>query len=187
MDVKECRQCGEIKPIAQFRQYYGGRQGTYTMCRSCEKINSRAKYLERKGDRSLAEEDELNKIYTLYAAQRACGLRPPRQEAGKKSKVSVDLDAMINTYAERANAFCEAPEALDTESTPVELKKWLSCELTEDPEYYLDVVYEELKAKYKPVLRIDQDTLLPVYDTTHAVALEEVLNRFNKYEDSYYE
>ena len=45
MNVKICKQCGQIKPIEQYRKYYGGRKGTYKVCKSCEKINARAKYL----------------------------------------------------------------------------------------------------------------------------------------------
>ena len=186
METKQCRQCGEIKPLEQFRQYYGGRQGTYTMCRSCEKINSRAKYLEKKESRTQIEDLELRKIYQLYEAQRACGFRPPRREAARQVSNMDDLDNLIKTYTDRANVVAQAPETLDTDSTPAELLQWLSCELTHDPDYYLDEIYESLKAKYKPVLRIDPASLLPVYDETHAAALEAVLNRFNDYEDTFY-
>lgn len=186
METKQCRQCGEIKPLDQFRQYYGGRQGTYTMCRSCERINSRAKYLEKKDTRSKLEDLELNKIYQLYDAQRACGFRPPRREAGRKDTVVEDLDAMIKTYTDRANIVKQSPDVLDTTGTPPELLQWLSCELSHDPDYYLDDIYEALKAKYKPVLRIDSTTLLPIYDETHAAVLEAILNRFNDYEDTFY-
>ena len=63
MEVKTCRQCGEIKPLSQFRKYYGGRKGTYKMCKVCERVNSREKYLFAKGD-SLRQEEkvELKKI-----------------------------------------------------------------------------------------------------------------------------
>ena len=186
METKQCRQCGEVKPIEQYRKYYGGRQGSYTICRSCEKINSRVKYLEKKESHSAAEILELNKIYQLYDAQRACGFRPPRREAGRHERVTEDLDAMIQKYTERANKAVEIAEVLDTNQTPPELISWLSCELTKEPDYYLDEVYEELKSKYRPVLRIDSATLLPVYDETHATALEQVLSRFNAYEDTYY-
>lgn len=186
METKQCRQCGEIKPVEQFRQYYGGRQGRYTMCRSCERINSRAKYLEKKESLTKLEELELTKLYQLYDAQRACGFRPPRREAGRKTMVVDDLDALIKTYTDRANAVGNAPAELDTEGTPAELLQWLSCELSGDPDYYLDSVYEDLKTKYKPVLRIDPQTMLPVYDETHTMVLEAVLNRFNDYEDTFY-
>ena len=186
METKQCRQCGEVKPLAQYRNYYGGRQGTYTICRACEKINSRVKYIEKKQNRTVAEDEELNKIYQLYDAQRACGLRPPRREAGRHEKVTEDLDNLIQKYMAQANKAAEVAEVLDTTQTPAELMQWLSCELTKEPDYYLDEVYDELKEKYRPVLRIDKETLLPVYDETHAMVLDQILSRFNAYEDSYY-
>jgi hypothetical protein len=188
METKQCKQCGEVKPLTQFRQYYGGRKGYYTVCKSCEKINSRAKYLERKMDsRTQLEEVELNKIHRLYDAQRACGLQPPRRDSGRHTKLSDSLDDMINAYESKANIVPELSEFLDTEAIPAELQQWLSCELTEEPDYYLDKVYEDLKSKYRPVLKIDQETMLPSYDDTYKQVLEVILGRFNDYEDAYYE
>ena len=174
METKQCKQCGEIKPIEQFRKYYGGRQGTYTMCKACERINSRAKYLERKGDAlNDVEREELDKIYQLYEAQRACGLNPPKSVIGKQIALVDTLDDLISKYS---NKPAEVPE----------LSQWLTCELTEEPEYYLDEVYEDLNKRYRPVKRIDPDTLLPVYDDTNKEILDKILERFTNYEDEYY-
>lgn len=171
METKKCRQCGEIKPIEHFRKYYGGSTSSYTLCKDCEKINSRVKYLERKGDRATEyDKAELAKLYQLYELQRACGLRPPRRAAQTQSK----LDAIIESYKRQANAL------------PKELQEWLTIELTKEPEYYLDGVYEHLRAKYRPLLRVDASTLTPVYDESYAVTLEKILERFNDYEDRYY-
>lgn len=187
METKTCKQCGEIKPIEQFRKYYGGRKGTYTICRSCEKINSRAKYIEKKGQAATsAELSELDKIYRLYDAQRACGLQPPRRSEGRRTSLVEDLDNMIEKYTKKANVAPESLSTFDTEATPPELLQWLSAELTEEPDYYIDEVYEGLLEKYRPTLRIDQDSMLPVYDCTHAQVLDSILDRFNKYEDDYY-
>ena len=172
--MKQCKQCGEIKPIEQFRNYYGGRQGTYTMCKACERINSRAKYLERKGDKmNDVEHEELDKIYKLYEAQRACGLNPPKSVMGKQVALVDTIDSLIEQYTNRQ------PE----ES---ELEQWLHKPLTEDPDYYLDMVYEELKGRYRPVIRVDPETLVPIYDETHKDVLDKILERFNNYEDQYY-
>lgn len=172
--TKRCKQCGDIKPIEQFRKYYGGRQGTYTMCKACESINSRAKYLERKGDAlNDVEREELDKIYTLYEAQRACGLTPPKSVMGKQVALVDTLDSLISKY--RA-----------IESVPSELDNWLHCALTEDPDYYLDEVYEDLRKRYRPVLRVDSETLVPIYDESNKATLDRILERFNKYEDEYY-
>lgn len=185
MNTKQCRQCGEIKPIEQYRRYYGGRQGTYTICRSCERINSRVKYLERKGPGlSDAEKTELDKIYKLYEAQRACGLRPPKRDGNRRKRVSDDLDDMLEAFMGKVAAASSTPLA---HCAPTDLTQWLSRELTEKPDYYLDEVYEELKARYRPVLRIDTASMLPVYDDTYASTLELILDRFNKYEDDYYQ
>lgn len=173
-ETKQCKQCGEIQPIANFRKYYGGRQGTYTMCKTCERINSRAKYLERKGDAlSDAEREELNKIYKLYEAQRAYGLNPPRSVMGHQIALVDTLDSLIDKYGAKQ----------DTQS---ELDAWLHCELTSEPEYYLDEVYEDLKKRYRPLLRVDPITLVPIYDETNKAILDKILERFNNYEDEYY-
>ena len=189
MNVKSCKQCGEIKPLEQFRKYYGGRKGTYTICRSCEKINSRAKYLRAKGESmNYEEEAELYKIERLYDAQRACGLQPPRRSDGRSVKLTADLDSMISSYTERASHATVTDPTLDTSATPTppELLKWLSDELTEDPEYYLEDVYDELKAKYRPILRVNPESLLPDYDDTYAAVLDRILNKFYDYEEAYY-
>lgn len=186
--LRTCRQCGEAKPLTQYRQYYGGRTGYYRVCKSCERINSRVKYLEKKGQsKSVTEAEELNKIYRLYEAQRACGLQPPRRESGRKVSVADDLDRLIEQFTAQANVNTALPEHLDTDTIPPEIKRWLTAELVEEPDYYLDEVYEDLKREYRPLLRIDKTSMLPVYDDTHKAALDAVLDRFNDYEDSYYD
>lgn len=182
MEAKTCKQCGQLKPLEQYRQYYGGRKGRYTICLQCEKINSRLKYLERKPNLTEAEQTEVNKIYQLYDAQRAAGLQPPRQGGGRKSPIADSLDDMIDMYTTRAEA-TQLPEDV---SAPAELLEWLTVELTEEPDYYLDEVYEQLRTKYRPVHRIDTTTMLPVYDEAYAEVLERILERFNEYEDNYY-
>lgn len=186
MEVKQCRQCGEIKPLENFRKYYGGRKGTYTTCRQCEKINSRAKYLRAKGEMmNYEEEAELSKIEQLYDAQRACGLQPPSRSNGRSTKLVDDLDGMIATYKGMAN---QVSERIDNVSPlPPELRKWLSADLIEDPDFYLDEIYEDLKSKFRPVVRIDQATMMPVYDDTYKETLDAILARFNDYEEKYYE
>ena len=114
MNAKRCKQCGEIKPIEQFRKYYGGRKGHYTTCKTCEKINSRAKYLTNKGDKcSEAERTELAKIHELWDAQRAAGLQPPRENTGRKVPLSKSLDDMIGKYKQQAEALQEIVQVVD--------------------------------------------------------------------------
>lgn len=172
MEVKKCRQCGDIKPIELFRPSYTG-SGTYTICRSCERINSRAKYLRGKGSRATeADKEELDRIIQLYELQRKCGLKPPKMRSVEGRKKSFE-DAL-----ERYRAMAEAG--------PEELQFWLKAELTDVPEYYLDTVYEKLKDKYMPKIGLTAD-LLPVYDTRYMAILNKILDRFNAYEDKYYQ
>ena len=172
--MKTCKQCGEVKPLSHFRSYYGGRKGTYTMCKDCERLNAREKYLSKKGDkRTQLEDTELSKIHELYNVQRAAGLNPPRCSSERDADPIGCIDDMINKYAAAS-------------AVPSELRQWLSCDLTENPEYYLVDVYEALREKYRPVLKLDKNTFTPVYDDTYKSVLDELLDRFNEYEDSYY-
>lgn len=186
MNAKICKQCGELKPIEQFRKYYGGRKGHYNTCKLCEKINARAKYLKSKGDSMTFQEGaELDKIYKLYEAQRAAGLQPPREGGVRNTPLVDSLDDMIAKY--KPVITTEPFDDSEPRFIPADLQLWLKCELTEDPDYYLDEVYEELKAKYRPQLRIDTVTMQPIYDDTYKDVLEAILDRFYKYEDEYYD
>lgn len=188
MNAKTCKQCGEHKPIEQFRKYYGGRKGHYTTCKTCEKINSRAKYLRRKGEcMNWDEEAELAKIEQLYDAQRAAGLQPPHDHLGRKVPLVESLDDMISKYQQRAADIQDVVQSVAVPNIPAELSRWLSEPLTEEPEYYQDEVYEKLKSKYRPKTRIDPDTMLPVYDDTYKPVLDKILERFDAYEDEYYD
>lgn len=188
MNAKTCKQCGEIKPIEQFRKYYGGRKGTYTTCKTCEKINSRAKYLTNKGDKcGEAEIAELNKIHELWEVQRMAGLQPPRENTGRTVPITESLDDMIGKYKQQAEVVRDVVRAVGDINVPAELSRWLTETLTEEPEYYQDEVYDSLKAKYRPKTKIDPDTMLPMYDDTYLPVLDKILERFNDYEDEYYD
>ena len=188
MATKVCKQCGKLKPQDQFRKYYGGRKGSYNTCKLCEKINSREKYLAGKevaGTLTDQEQAELSKIYELWEHQMTLGLRPPRFSRGKATPLFESLDDMVSKYAARAEAVKETIH--DVATAPAELIKWLTEELTEEPEYYQEEIYEALQKKYRPQLRIDTGTMLPVYDDTYRELLQKILSRFDEYEDSYYD
>ena len=130
METKICKQCGELKPVEQFRKYYGGRKGTYKTCKLCEKINARYKYLRGKATSSRlssTEQVELDKIEALYSAQRKAGLQPPRKDAERNIPLVDSLDDMINKYKDIA-----AIESVDASAykpaAPAELQQWLTVE-----------------------------------------------------------
>ena len=176
---KVCKQCGVLKPLTEYRKYYAGRKGCYKTCKLCDKINSRAKYLTAKGDKRDARETaELDKIHELYDVQRAAGLNPPSVK-GKRAPVFEDLDAMISSYSTKATS------DQDVTIAPPDLTKWLVCELTEEPDYYLDNIYEGLKTTYRP--QVGMNGTMPVYDDKYKPVLDKILNRLYDYEDSYYD
>lgn len=191
MEVKTCKQCGEIKPIAQFRKYYGGRKGTYKVCKACERINSREKYLRAKGDcMNWDEEAELDKIHELYECQRRMGLQPPTKQE-RRTALSGELDGMLDRYrdmAAKATEVAQQTAGINTlVNAPAELVKWLTEPLTMEPDYYMDEVYERLVDAYRPCTGIDTHTMMPVYDNKYKAILDKILERFTDYEDSYYE
>ena len=167
--MKVCKQCGEAKSNISFRRYYNSGDGRYTVCLDCEKINSRRKYLERKVERTKADEDELQTIYQLYEIQRANGLAPPR-----KGKHETGVKAAVLGMIHRLGA--------DTE----DISKWLTADLTQYTPEELDKVYDGLCDRYKIMVGIDPVTCLPIYDTTHRQLLCDVLIRFDEYEEAYY-
>lgn len=190
MDVKTCKQCGELKPITQYRRYYGGRKGTYTMCKQCERINSREKYLTAKGESmTWQEEAELEKIHKLYEYQRSMGLQPPNKQV-RRASLADELDSMLDKYNGMSQQITAAAPPFISQNTveaPHELLNWLTAPLDQEPDYYLDEVYERLRDTYRPCVGIDKASMMPVYDEKYKAILDRILDRFNDYEDSYYE
>lgn len=196
--AKVCKQCGKMKPLDAFRTYYGNRTGTYNTCLSCEKVNTREKYLRKKSNYNAisdSEAEELEKIHILYKAQRAAGLQPPRLQE-KNNSIADKLDDMIALYnkqeedlaaeAEHSPKTSPLSPATDEEPIPAELQMWLTNKLKREPEYYQDTIYESLREKFRPIKEIDQKTMMPVYDNTYKHILDEILARFDAYEDEYY-
>lgn len=190
MEVKTCKQCGEIKPLAQFRKYYGGRKGTYKVCKSCERINSREKYLRAKGENMTPyEEDELSKIHELYEYQRRMGLQPPTKQERRASVID-ELDGMLGKYrnmSAQVGATTGLVSDLKPNEVPNDLIKWLTEPLTQEPDYYMDEVYDKLVDTYRPCINIDKATLMPIHDNKYKAILDKILERFTDYEDTYYE
>jgi hypothetical protein len=194
METKICKQCGKLKPESNFRHYYGGRSGTYKTCLDCERINTREKYLRRKQeDERISQQEklELDQIHALYSVQRSIGLQPPRTRNEESAVVELVM-SMMQDYSVSEHAAVQAARenknlvSPGSDNIPDELKLWLNKELTEEPEYYQDTIYEELREKYRPIKEIDKSTMLPVYDDTYRFVLDRILKRFDEYEDKYY-
>lgn len=177
MSNRPCVQCGEVKSASQFRQYYGGRKGSYRRCKVCEKVNNRWKYLSNKSDSDKelteAESTELSQIMQLYDLLERRGLEPPTASTSK-----FDLNAEITRQQRLLDNDKPAPTEL-----PVELQSWLNRDLTGETPEHLEEVYEDLQDKYRPRVGFDAQ-LRPLHDDTYRLVLVEILKRFDDYEDS---
>jgi len=199
---KLCKQCGEARLADQYRQYYQGRKGRSTTCLDCEKVNSRYKYLNAKESLSPEEFEESTSIVKLWELQRKLGLRPPRIGEGRhnnnnKGGVSTSSQQILATQLDKFQLLAQAQEPYNVNLLPVpassaavpeELQTYLDMPITElalDPSYYLDEVYEDLKAKYRPILGVDVSTNLPVYSPQYKQELDQILAKFYEYEDNY--
>ncbi len=171
--MKRCKQCGIVRPPQLYRKYYN-RKGYYKICKHCESINSRARYLEKKDSLTDKEQRDLDTIYALWDKQCELGYGPTRRRAAQETNVMDKVHEMLDISSKSMTG-------------PPELTKWLTEELTEEPDYYLDEVYENLKKTYRPVLGIDEETHLPLHDDTYANILDKILGRFFEYDDDWHE
>lgn len=184
MKIRRCKQCGELLPEDQFRPYYkrdgsGGRSTSrYRVCLQCERINTRYKYLTRKiveGKAEHKDTTELQRIATLYDILRQRGLEPPNSRA---AEAPLDIDAEIRKHTE------ELERKKSDAALPEELQFWLDEDLSKYSPEDLEDVTDELLSQFRPEVGVDPETYLPVYDTTYRDALNEIIKRFDDYEDS---
>ena len=95
METKVCASCGQEKSTVDFRRYYGGRKGTYTNCKECEKIESRRRYLESKESLNQAQRNELDKIIQLYDLREKAGLHVPGR---RRNKADNTVASIVDRY-----------------------------------------------------------------------------------------
>lgn len=187
-NVRRCKQCGEVKQLTTefFRKYYGANaKGFYRVCKTCESINNRYKYLTGKGNAATpADLEEITRIEELYDTLRELGLEPPRYGVGSASTVhSLVEDLLQKKMSQIAERKAQLEEVGVETATPTELLDWLTRPLTEEPEYYEDV-YFKLREKYMPVIGISSEGVRQ-HDETHKEIMDQILERFDDYEDNY--
>lgn len=173
---KQCKQCGQLKGEEEFRKYYGGRKGRYKTCFSCEKVNTKYKYLSgRMLDERITpdQQKELDMIEELYILQRKLGLRPP---SSASESTAIDLHAMIEEM--------QRVKVPVTPDTPKELLDWLNADLSDYDPDELDLIGDELMAHYQPQVGVDEK-LNPVYDYTYRDTLQTILKRFDDHSDNF--
>lgn len=193
-----------LKEETCFRPYTHSRgksePSRYRICRDCESINTtyrRAREQLDKGGLLLTESSQLSetvsKILQLYRALEAKGLQVPEYGVKKKkSAAETAVDKLLAFYGQQPQeqarqSTVDIPMEIDV---PDDLKVWLEQDVNEwaekglSPEYLQETVYESLKAKYRPQLGYDPERGLPIYDDTFKEVLNQILRRFDDYEDS---
>jgi len=170
-----CKQCGEAKPATDenYRRYYAGRKGRYKVCKTCESINARYRYLLTKSTPTEAEATEKDKITALYNLLKLRGLRVPRFGEGRTTDSTETVDKLLGKNEAIVDSMARVKDLPVTKEEPTEvpeeLQSWLTCDLSgKDPEQLLNEVYDDLRDKY-----------VAEYKTI----LEKVLTRFYDYED----
>jgi len=112
------------------------------------------------------------------------GLEPPKYGAGSVSTVSSLVEDLLQKkMSQIAERKAQLEEVGIYTATPTELLDWLTQPLTEEPEYYEDV-YFKLREKYMPVIGVNSEGVQQ-YDETHKEILDQILERFDEYEDNY--
>lgn len=204
MALKRCKQCGMLKEENCFRPYTYSRNKSepsrYRICRDCESINTtyrRTREQLDKGGLTIEESSSLSetltKITKLYRALEAKGLQVPEYGIKKKKPAAeAAVDKLLAFYGQQPQeqarqSTVDIPTEIDI---PEDLNVWLTQDVNEwaekglSPEYLQETVYESLKAKYRPQLGYDPERGLPIYDDTFKEILNQILRRFDDYEDS---
>lgn len=208
-EVKRCVQCGLLKEEEAFRKYTYSREnnteGRYRVCKTCEAINTAYRRARQwmtdrhlEGDATavvvVAGETEtyrrldavIKKTEKLYAVLESRGLRVPQAVATKQDGEVDCLDSLLAFYKEETG---KSTVAVISADTPDELLHWLNVDKQEwkdnclSPEYLQETIYESLKAKYRPQTGVNKETFIPVYDDTYKAVLNQILRRFDDYEE----
>lgn len=203
-NVKRCIQCGLLKPEDDFRPYtYAAKnntKGRYRICKSCEAINQayrRAKqtvsaHYAADMDDSHDLRLEITRIEKLYDVLASRGLRVPnRKFESQEAKQVDDVERLMAFYETQPTTTTNQLPSAVAPAVPADLQEWLDVPMETwleqgiSPEYLQETIYESLKSKYRPMLRVDKDTFLPVYDDTYKDILNMILQRFDEYEESF--
>lgn len=212
MALKRCKQCGILKEADEFRQYTysksNGTEGRYRICRACENINGsyrRARImLEKAGVRGLRDIDgpgtlmdawnTVSRIERLYETLEAQGFSVPQYGDSPARQLTSDqtIDQLMAFYGVSASGRPGIPtdENVPQDVVPEDLQVWLDQDMQEwidaglSPEYLQETVYESLRAKYRPQIGFDRDRGLPIYDDTYKLVLNNILRRFDDYEET---
>lgn len=186
--------------------------GRYRLCKQCEATNTTYRKICKQldtfrdpvsGDYGFTPSTKetfyrlqhaKERIEMLYDMLSARGLRVPTKKAPEDPNAGVlgTVDKLFAMYGEKpAAATVAATVVAPPSEVPDELQAWLDADPAEwqakelSPEYLQETIYESLKAKYRPQIGVDRDTYLPIYDDTYKDVLNQILRKFDDYEEQY--
>lgn len=186
--------------------------GRYRLCKQCEATNTTyrkiCKQLDMFKDPVSGEytispstketfyrlQHAKERIEMLYDMLSARGLRVPTKKTPEDPNAGVlgTVDKLFAMYGEKpVGATVTATVVAPPSEVPDELQAWLDADPAEwqakelSPEYLQETIYESLKAKYRPQISVDRDTYLPIYDDTYKDVLNQILRKFDDYEEQY--
>lgn len=183
---KACKQCGRMLEMDNFRKYvprgtgkYTTTVGRHTICMECERFNQTINNTYKRDTRSPEQEQLLEQAKALYKTLADRGLEPKGRYAA--DVLGISQTKVVDTTASYINMLMQEPVVA---AAPSDLDQWLTCDLTEEPDYY-EQVLNDLMGKYRPCKGVDASGQL-VYDDTHKETLNEIIDRFSAYEDEYW-
>lgn len=186
--------------------------GRYRLCKQCEATNTTYRKICKQldtfkdpvtGDYTVSSSTKVTfyrlqhakeRIEMLYDMLSARGLRVPTKKTPEDPNAGVlgTVDKLFAMYGEKpVGATVTATVVAPTSDVPDELQAWLDADPAEwqakelSPEYLQETIYESLKAKYRPQIGVDRDTYLPIYDDTYKDVLNQILRKFDDYEEQY--
>ena len=203
--TKKCKQCGRVLHKSNFRKYASRksesstrrtRVAENTVCLDCESFNLAATRLFKQKEKTPAQEEKLAKIADAYKALYNRGLQPIGAYAKHVLGLSVGRSNVANS-TNNVDSYLAFVDGM-VSAAPVdeeivrELKGWITKELTEEPDYYNNHVYGELRVR----CRVDELTRREAEEAErtgrpfeikacYKELLDAVLERFCAYEDNY--
>ena len=186
--------------------------GRYRLCKQCEATNTTYRKICKQLDafkdpvtgghtftpstketfyRLMHARERIEMLYNMLSAR---GLRVPTKKVPEDPNAGVlgTVDKLFAMYGEKPTAATVAATVVaPTSEVPDELQAWLDADPAEwqakelSPEYLQETIYESLKAKYRPQIGVDRDTYLPIYDDTYKDVLNQILRKFDDYEEQY--
>lgn len=154
-------------------------------------------------ERLVNMKERIEGLYDMLAMR---GLRVPgkagevQEKPSVEAKVLHDVDQLFAMYGDAPVSHTGHVEPVQTRKStvvlpeaevPDELQAWLDADPKEwrdkelSPEYLQETIYESLKAKYRPQIDVDRQTFMPIYDDTYKDVLNQILRKFDDYEEQY--